>query len=134
MPKSVRLWIAPFGIKCFFTLPAPWGSDVTLAGMLKTTQCHQPLPVGALGSYMVIAKLLVPAGAPLQFNAGEMLLPVQPKPLNTCALEIFAPSLMSGLVSVRSAAEAAPAPSTVRPKAAIRIENFFMAFLPRARF
>jgi hypothetical protein len=34
-----------------------------LAGMSNTTQCHQPLPVGASGSYIVMAKLLVPSGA-----------------------------------------------------------------------
>jgi hypothetical protein len=33
-----------------FTSPAFFGIDVVDAGMLKTTQCHQPLPVGASGS------------------------------------------------------------------------------------
>src|SRR5262252_8238136 len=43
------------------------------------------------------AKLLVPAGALLQESAGEMLPPVQPKPLKTCAAAIVLPSAMSGL-------------------------------------
>src|SRR5262249_17787659 len=107
--KSVRLWIAPFGISFFFGSPAPLGSAVTDGGRLKTTQCHQPLPVGASGSCIATAKLLVPAGAPLQLKAGEVLLPVQPKPLNTCAPAIVAPSLMSGLLSVRLCAPASPA-------------------------
>ncbi len=54
--------------------------------MSYTTQCHQPEPVGASGSYTVKAKLLVPAGAPLHVSGGEMFLPLQPKPLKTCSL------------------------------------------------
>ena len=49
--------------------PACQLSWVTLAGILNTTQCHQPLPVGASGSYMVTAKLLAPVGTPLQPRA-----------------------------------------------------------------
>jgi hypothetical protein len=44
----------------------------------------------------VTAKLLVPLGAPLQLKAGEMLPPVQPKPLNTCSLTMVPPLLDVG--------------------------------------
>src|SRR6476661_9467321 len=64
-------------------VPAPLGIDVAVAGMLYTIQCHQPLPVGASGSYTVIAKLFVPAGAPVHLSVGETFWPVHPKPLNT---------------------------------------------------
>src|SRR3954452_22552910 len=56
--------------------------------MSNITQCHHPLPVGASGSYTVIAKLLVPAGALLHESDGEMLRPLHPKLLNTCSSEI----------------------------------------------
>src|SRR6185312_6494130 len=56
---------------------------------------------------MLTAKLLVSFGAPLQFRAGEILLPVQPKPLNTCSLAMVPPSLMSGLLRDRLCALAA---------------------------
>ena len=69
--------------------------------MLTTVQCHQPLPVGASGSYTVIAKLFVPSGAPLHDSAGEMFLPVQPKPPNTWSMPIVLPSLTVGDVSVK---------------------------------
>src|SRR5262249_36904480 len=96
------------GISFFCGSPAPLASEVVVGGRLKTTQCHQPLPVGASGSYIITAKLFVPAGAPLQLKAGEMLLPVQPNPLNTCSLAIVEPSLTSGLVNVRLCAPAWP--------------------------
>src|SRR5689334_4784744 len=97
--------------------------------MLNTTQCHQPLPVGASGSYMVTAKLLVPVGAPLQLSAGETLPPVQPKPLNTCSLAMVAPSLISALVRVRLCACAALTPSKATPIAATQRVDF-MTDLP----
>src|SRR5689334_17936347 len=71
--------------------------------MLYTTQCHQPLPVGASGSCTMRAKLLVPAGAPLQASAGEMLLPWQPKLLKTCAAAMVPPGDRSVLVSLKVA-------------------------------
>src|SRR5262249_29002766 len=129
VPKSVRLWIAPFGVSFFLGSPAPFGSEVTFAGMLKTTQCHQPLPVGASGSWIETAKLLVAAGAPLQLKAGEMFWPVQPNPLNTCASAMVAPSLMSGLVRVISSAIAVLAPSRPRPSATQKAD-FAMVILP----
>src|SRR5579862_4079605 len=46
------------------------------------------------------AKLLVPAGALLQLRAGEILPPLQPKPLKTCAAAIVLPSARSGLERV----------------------------------
>src|SRR3954469_5265846 len=48
--------------------------------MLTTSQCQNPLPVGASGSKQVTAKLLVPVGAPDQARCGERLSPSQPKP------------------------------------------------------
>src|SRR4051812_33531012 len=56
--------------------------------MSNITQCHQPLPVGASGSYTVIAKLFVPAGALCHESDGEMLPPLHPKLLNTCSSDI----------------------------------------------
>ena len=44
---------------------------MTDAGMLNTTQCQNPLPVGASGSYTVTAKLFVSAGKPLHRRCGE---------------------------------------------------------------
>src|SRR5213076_2743116 len=129
---SVRDWIAPFGIASLFGSPAPFGSDVVPAGILNTTQCHQPLPVGASGSYMVTAKLLAPAGAPLQYSAGETLLPVQPKPLNTCSLAMVAPSLRSVLVRLMLCAFAAPVPNRLRPSAA-KTAGLFMAYSLRLK-
>src|SRR5579862_4130900 len=76
--------MAPAGMSAFAWLPAPVFNSVVLAGMSKTTQCQKPLPVGASGSYMVIAKLFVPAGTFSQYNSGERLSPVHPNPLYTC--------------------------------------------------
>src|SRR5579862_9207004 len=44
--------------------------------MFHITQCTQ-VPAGASGSSMIIAKLLVFAGAPFHVNAGEMSAPLQ---------------------------------------------------------
>src|SRR5271157_346265 len=65
-----------------------------------------------------MAKLLVPLGAPLQLNAGEIFPPVHPNPLNTCSLAMLVPSLSSVLVKVISSATAALAPNRLRPSAA----------------
>ena len=46
-----------------------------------------------------MAKLLVPSGAPVHFNDGEVLLPSQPKTLASMALVPTAPFLMSSLVT-----------------------------------
>ena len=40
--------------------------------MSKTTQCQNPLPVGASGSKHVTAKLLVSAGNPSHRRCGEV--------------------------------------------------------------
>src|SRR5262249_53549336 len=88
-------------------LPAPRGNAVIEGGMFTTVQCHQPLPVGASGSYMVRAKLLVPSGAPSHISAGERFLPVQPKLLNTCSIGRVPPSFRSGLVRWKDSACAA---------------------------
>ncbi len=54
-------------------LPAPAGSSVTEAGMSNSTQCQNPLPVGASGSKQVTAKLLVSGGKPSQRRCGDVL-------------------------------------------------------------
>src|SRR5689334_13979173 len=118
--------MAPLGISFFFTSPASLGNDVVPGGILNTTQCHQPLPVGASGSYMVTAKLLAPLGAPLQLRAGETLPPVQPKPLNTCSLAMVAPSLRSVLARLMLCAFAALVPNRLNPSAA-KTASLFMA-------
>src|SRR6185437_4500213 len=108
----------------FFGSPAPAASACVSAGMLYTTQCHQPLPVGASGSCTMRAKLLVSAGAPLQASAGETLPPWQPKPLNTCAAAMVAPGDRSVLVSLNvdmacvSFAAGASAASSLPPASA----------------
>src|SRR5450759_3818689 len=68
--------------------------------MFTTVQCHHPLPEGASGSYTVSARLLVPAGAPLQASAGDTFLPEQPKPLKTWSMPMVAPSFSVGEVRV----------------------------------
>jgi len=63
-----------------FRLPASSGNSVTVAGMLTTSQCQNPLPVGASGSKQVMAKLFVSLGAPDHARCGDWLPPAQPKP------------------------------------------------------
>ena len=46
-----------------------------------------------------MAKLLVPFGAPVHFNDGEILLPSQPKTFASIAFELMAPFLISSLVT-----------------------------------
>src|SRR5689334_3389231 len=83
--------------------PAPVGRPGVLAGRSNTTQCQKPLPVGASGSYIVTAKLLVPAGALVQLSWGLWLFPVQPMPLKTCCAVACPPT--SELVRVKVWAE-----------------------------
>jgi hypothetical protein len=71
--------------------------------------------VGASGSYTNSAKLFVPAGTLLQDSAGEILPPVHPKELNTCAWGIFLPLAILGLVSVNAAAVCAWAAQVITP-------------------
>src|ERR1700730_7191084 len=125
--------MAPLGISFFFTSPAPLGNDVVAGGILNATQCHQPLPVGASGSYMVTAKLLVPLGAPLQLSAGEPLPPVQPKPLNTCSLAMVAPSLRSVLARLMLCAFAALEPNKLNPSAVTQTASFAITIPPLDR-
>src|SRR4051794_35370095 len=98
--------------------------------MSNITQCHQPLPVGASGSYTVIAKLFVPAGALCHESDGEMLRPLHPKLLNTCSSDITPLCFTSVLTSVNGpAAMADEANST---KASDR-KLAFMAAAPTCR-
>src|SRR5262249_41421581 len=78
--RSVRVCSAPGGSCGAFGLPASAASSVTFGGMFTTSQCQNPLPVGASGSKQVMAKLFVPAGAPDHARCGDWLLPAQPKP------------------------------------------------------
>src|SRR6266702_7204618 len=88
-PKSVSIWAQPEGRLEPSDLPAFFVSWVALAGMLTTSQCHQPAPpVGASGSCTSSAKLFVASGAPDQASAGETFSPEQPKPLYTCSMSI----------------------------------------------
>src|SRR6185436_19651938 len=82
-------------------LPAPLASEVVAAGMSMTSQCQNPLPVGASGSYMVSTKLCVPGGAPVHDRLGETFCPEQPNALRTCSLPIVPPAGTSVLVSVK---------------------------------
>src|SRR5512140_337058 len=93
----MRTWRAPLGSFAPPAAPASDGSSLTLAGMSITNQCHQPEPVGASGSYTVTAKLFASFGAPLQRSVGDLLSPVQPKPLNSKLLGIRASGAKSGL-------------------------------------
>ncbi len=79
--------------------PAPDASSVTSPGMSKRTQCQKPLPVGASGSKHVIAYALVSGGAPDQLSCGEVLPPLRPMPLKTCASGRVPPSSKSALVT-----------------------------------
>src|SRR5271169_4300887 len=65
-----------------------------------------------------MTKLLAAAGAPVQLKEGEILLPVQPKPLNTCSSLIVAPSLTSPLFKLMLWAEAVCAPRVLAARAA----------------
>src|SRR5262245_36744884 len=83
--------------------PPPLAGAAVLAGMSNASQCQKPLPVGASGSNTLSAKLMVPAGAPLQLSRGDTLPPVQPNELNTCSLANVPPAGTSALVSVKPA-------------------------------
>jgi hypothetical protein len=54
---------------------------------------------------MVRAKLFVPMGAFFHANSGEILSPVQPKPLNTCDVPNLLFGLIMGLATEKLAAE-----------------------------
>ena len=86
-------------------------SLLTVGGMLYTPQCQKPLPVGASGSKTLSANDLVPTGGFVQFTAGEMLPPVQPKPFRMYWVPNV-PEARSGLESVNTGiwASASPPP------------------------
>jgi len=71
------------------------------AGILYITQCHQPLPVGASGSYMVTAKDFVPAGGFDHCSAGERFCPLQPMPLKTWGSVMRPFDARSGAVNLK---------------------------------
>jgi hypothetical protein len=74
--------------------------EVVPAGMSATTQCQKPLPVGACGSYIEMAKLSVPAGKPDQASCGEMSWPPgTPSSLESCSNGRGCPLVTEVLVS-----------------------------------
>src|SRR5580765_8331589 len=81
--------------------PALCGNEVVVAGRSYTIQCHQPDTGGLNGSYMVIAKLRVPAGAPLHCSNGDSLAPWQPNALAMWRSAMGLPGGRSGLVSLK---------------------------------
>src|SRR5437879_6357761 len=101
---SFGRWEAPGGRPGPDSSPAPAGSCVTLPGMFTTAQCQKPPTVGASGSIIVITKLLVPDGKPLQESCGEASSPPAPKTPLTCGIASFSPSRRSLLVSENDAA------------------------------
>ncbi len=71
--------------------------------MSHTTQCQNPLAVGASGSKQVTAKLRVSSGKPLQDSCGETSCPPAPMiPLTWAVGRVF-PSATSVLVTVNEA-------------------------------
>src|SRR5467141_3249888 len=74
-PPSPASWKASSGSWVPSAEPAPAGSEVVEAGMSATTQCQNPLPVGACGSYIDTTKLLVSGGKPDHDRCGEMSSP-----------------------------------------------------------
>src|ERR1700685_3409274 len=92
------------------------------------TQCHQPEPVGASGSYAISAKLFVPAGAFAHSSSGETFSPEQPKLLNEFLSGSAPPSLKSVLVSLNGAADALAANAIVaRQKAVLFIGDVYQS-------
>src|SRR5690348_3891235 len=77
----------------------PRGSSVTETGRFTTTQCQNPLPVGASGSKQVTTKPRVSAGKPDQESCGDRFLP--PTLLCTYSSSSGCPSAMSVLVTAK---------------------------------
>src|ERR1700736_2995991 len=84
---------------------------VVAGGMLKSSQCQKPTPVGASGSNSVMTKLLVVAGAPLHAKSGETLLP--PQPLSASPLGMSVPLANALLVTVNSGTTPVPGARSV---------------------
>src|SRR5215813_942749 len=102
MPPSFFSWYAPAGSPDPVPSPAPVESSVTCAGMSATAQCQKPDWVGASGSYIVIAKLFVPSGAPDQVSCGEASSPPgTPNAPDICAGANGSPSRASALLRVK---------------------------------
>ena len=68
--------------------------------MSAATQCQNPLPVGAWGSYIETTKLSVPAGKPAQDSCGEMSWPPgTPSSPESCSSGSGCPSVTEVLAS-----------------------------------
>ncbi len=94
-PPSLRHMNAPPG-RSAPSAPAPASSEVTSAGRSTSTQCQNPLGVGASGSKQVTVKLLVPSGAPDHDSCGEVL-----PAAATWSSFSGCPSVTSALVTVK---------------------------------
>jgi len=81
-PRSVRVSSVPTGNIAAFLL-APFGNFEEVAGILTTTQCQNPDPVGAAGSNIVSTKLFAPAGGFVHESSGETLPPLHPNVFST---------------------------------------------------
>ena len=104
---SLRPWIDPAGMAVPSPDPAPVANSVTDVGMSNSTQCQNPLPVGASGSKQVTAKLAVSDGKPLQLSWGETLSPPTPKLASATKRNAMGcPSTRSVLVTVNSSTAA----------------------------
>src|SRR5215213_6119808 len=125
-PASPRACTLPGGSLPLPGSPAPSGNSVVETGMLTTSQCQKPLPVGASGSYMVSARLFASAGTSFHTSGGEIFSPVQPKALAVCFRGIVPSPPIAGLeISKADAGEE----STVMVRAA-RMPKTFIQLTP----
>src|SRR6185503_19175369 len=126
-PASPRACTLPGGSLPLPGSPAPSGNSVVETGMLTTSQCQKPLPVGASGSYTVRARLFASAGTSFHTSGGEIFSPVHPKAFAVCFRGIFPSLPIAGLEN--SKADAGEARTLIvrtarRPKAFISTYSF----------
>ena len=87
--------------------PAPSGRSVVEDGTSASTQCQNPLPVGACGSYIDTTKLFVSGGNPDHDSWGEMSPPPgTPNTADSCASGRGCPSVTLLLESWKVGASA----------------------------
>src|SRR5215213_7663740 len=96
-PASPRACTLPGGSLSLPGWPAPSGTSAVETGMLTTSQCQKPLPVGASGSYMVSARLFASAGTFFHTSGGEIFSPVQPNAFAVCFRGILPSPPTAGL-------------------------------------
>src|ERR1039457_3501455 len=106
----MRIRLRPAGSTAPSLVPAPCSIASAEAGMSTITQCQMPAPpVTASGSWTIRVKLSAPGGGFSQASAGEMLAPLQPRPLNANLSSKGLSGPKSGLVSLNICAFAAHA-------------------------